>query len=185
MSPLSLLTFFAAAAAAKKVSAAPHRGEANRPTKKARRGQRRRQTAETRRRRQTNLTQPKDPGNPKKSNPPKNPTPKAPPASPPKPAMRSIKSQYMNPTLTYWRFQKNRPTIRNTKPARHRSKARETREPSRQRGKKGHTPPHEHSAAGADHNDRRQPAMPITVRQEARTCRVLSRFSGRQAGPAR
>src|ERR1700729_3940814 len=65
--------------------------------------------------------------------------------------MRSTKSHYMNPTLTYWRFQKNRPTIRNTKPARQSCKARETREPSRQRGKKRPYPSARTPAAGADH----------------------------------
>ena len=122
MSPLSLLTFFAAAAAAKKVSAAPHRGEANRPLRKQG---------------EANAVgkQPKQ-GAAGKNQPSR---------------AQHQKSHYMNPTLTYWRFQKNRPTIRNTKPARQSCKARETREPSRQRGKKRPYPSARTPAAGADH----------------------------------
>ena len=52
-SPLSLLTFFAAA---KKVSAAPHRGNANRPLTKQGKANTTEAPAKPRRRRQTHIT---------------------------------------------------------------------------------------------------------------------------------
>jgi hypothetical protein len=146
-SPLSLLTFFAAA---KKVSAAPHRGDANRPI-----------TTQGKAKNPKNHQNQGAAGNNGQQT--KNPN----------------KSHYLTTPLTYWSFLKNPPTIRSTKP-----RKKQARHKSRLQGKKSPAP------AQINVRTSRGPrsettAMPITVRQKARTCRAPSPFSGRHAGPAR
>ncbi|MFL9945472.1 hypothetical protein PQR68_05710, partial [Paraburkholderia agricolaris] len=86
--------------AAKKVSAAPHRGNANTPLTNQGKAKGPKDQP------QTNHQQ----GNTKK------PTQRNRRAGQnPNPAPSKKKSHYMNPTLTYWRFSKNRPTIQPTR----------------------------------------------------------------------
>jgi hypothetical protein len=151
-SPLSLLTFFAAA---KKVSAAPHRGIANRPITKQGKANTAGTTTKPRRRRQPQKPRAKRPIPIYESNTHILEISKKPPYNPKHQARKALQQSPQN------------------------------REPSRrQRGKKRPHPPHTPCGRRGP-NDRRQPAMPITVRQEPRSCRVPSRFSGRQSGPAR
>jgi hypothetical protein len=91
--PLSLLTFFAAA---KKVSAAPHRGNPNKPQRKENAKNQKIPIQNTR---------------------------------------QNKKSHYMNPTLTYWSFLKNRPTIQPNAQRRRTGKA-PLPPPKRQKAKK-------------------------------------------------
>ncbi|MFC6311027.1 hypothetical protein, partial [Paraburkholderia dipogonis] len=125
---LSLPTFFAAA---KKVGAAPHRGNANRPQ-----------------------------ANQGKANATQNTAPKSP---------RQPQSHYMNPTLTYWSFLKNRPTIHT----------------NTQKAPPGQAKPHPPQSANCDSkkNRRQRPTMPKTQRQH-RHARSTASNPGTLSGPA-
>ena len=158
----------------RKVGAAPHRGDANRPIRKQGKAN-------------TTSKQTKKPPARQK-------------ATTPKPAQQEIPIYESSTHIL--EVSKNPPYNPNTKPARRRQGANwkvrasskqqaasskqqaASSPPSRQRGKKNHARSHTPCVRRGS-NDRRQPAMPTTVRQQARTRRVPSRFSGRQAGPAR
>ena len=165
----------------RKVGAAPHRGEPNRPVRIQGEANARREPTKTKAPQANRCqTDPKPRKTSKRSQ-----APTKPPAtqSPPKPCAAKIPKYEFN---THILEISKKPTYNPEHQARKATQqGTRNREPSRQRGEKWPYPSARTPCGRRGPHDRRHSAMPITVRQETRTCRDLSRFSGRQAGPAR